>query len=817
MKIYLPFLEWLGIIRVNLTQKLLDMPPNEGPSDVTGRKFSSQGRDGTQSSRVKSKNKAQRLAEALDRDHSIYVFQAALDGLNISYTTLKYFFDTLNPDATTSSSNAMNSWMLTPEGIAAVAVESVFLIAFSMLANHLKVHDDYQLCWMVPSLAIKKNKLYLQIAENGSLRYTVKDPSGIDRSDVIAPKDLGLDPDEIKKLTLKQLQSHTAKILEITLTRGHTEKPKPKLLNKYLIQVWPYFRDSLKGMKNSYKGMSSVLTIFNLLGELGVHDLNLLIVPLSVALGGVTILNRLWYRRMKNQRKEKQDENVRLQKKILACQTMTEEDAALFREKIQHGHSKNESMKALGSAVLAGLTDGLYLYMGVFTLAALSGPLFFAVCAISAVYVLTSVATRIYEETDYQNKLKASQLQVELILTTQLLKSQLKALNGLLAQPYSQHAEEEALRANIAKNWAQLTQSRQQLASLSVVFNTAALLGGLKSGLTAYGVLASILFAVGTVLVLASVAFPPALLMTVVFLGVACLIGFTIHSLVQNYRHRCEQMELSKSADALLLRTKDSIDSLKETSMDNLERLRQSQTVKLILETVEDKNKKLVIKRSLQYTFEVWLGKCLEICRAFFTGVKQASKSVNFSMGTFYHNALFILIITVVGGLVSALSGGLRALAKGFGHHDDDVADHSALVKAPSQTSLLSSSDSSLVPVSPVPSENDLLVAPITPVSELSADVVQEDADKISSFSIAAVGTSTALNGDQPGALAQLLDQVVQKEAVPSLGSEKQPKISVGPSPNSFFHRPLKFNNQSIARIYPDLESDLKQTTPCIL
>ena len=684
------------------------MPPNDGRRDVTGCKFSSQGSDGAKKN---AKTKTQRLADELDRNRHIYAFQGALDGLNLSYTTLKYFFDALNPDATLSASDTMHTWMLTPVGIAAAALESVFLVVFSMLANYLKDTNDYQLCVMKPDITIKKNKLYVQIAETGSIRYTVKTPSGTLLSAVIKPEDLGLDSEITKHLTLQQLQPHLSKILAITLKRGHTEKPQPIFFNKYLAIIWPYFREALKGLKNSYKGTSSVLTALNFLGVLGVENLNLLIVPVAVALGGITVLNRMWYRRMKNQRKENQEINAKLHKDILAHKKMTEEDAAAFRLRMRQAQNSQERRKSFASAAIAGFTDGLYLYMGVFTLAALTGPFFLAVCAISATYVLTAVITRLYEEYDYQNKLKASQVKVELDLAMQLLKVQLQQLDALLANPDSSDSsddeQERILRANIAKNWDHFTKNHRELKSLSTIFNGAALLGGLKNGLVAYGVLASVLFAVGAILILASVAFPPALLMTFVFIGVACLIGFTLHSVVMSYRYRKEQRQLCQSVEDLLKQSNEKVEKLvkvdrkKKTEEPDLQRA----LVNAVLETVEDKDKRLVVKASPQYTFEAWVGKWMEIFRSFFAGIKQAAKSEDFTVGSFCRDTLVTIIVTALGGFISAVSGALRALAKNFGHNDNDVADHSAPVSS--------------IPPPPSPFAEETPTPPSSPASEL--------------------------------------------------------------------------------------------------
>ncbi|OGV44897.1 MAG: hypothetical protein A3F46_06100 [Legionellales bacterium RIFCSPHIGHO2_12_FULL_42_9] len=596
------------------------MPLNEGPSDVTGCKFSSQE---SACARNSAKSKIERLADELNQHRGVPILQAGLDGLNISYTTFKYFFDALNTDATTSSSDTMHSWMLTPVGLAVAALESVFLIAFSMLANY------------------------------------------------------------------------------------HTQQPVQNLFNKYLIQSWPYFRDSLKGLKNSYKGISSLLMASSFLGALSVQDLNLMLVPVAVALGGVTILNRIWYRRMKNQRKEKQEENARLLKEILARKTLTEQEAAEFDRRKKKAQEKTECGKAFGSAVLAGFTDGLYLYIGVYTLASITGPLFIAICVLSAVYVLTSIVTRIYEEYDYQNKLKTSQLKVELALSMQLLKTQLQELDGLLATS-SWSVEEDQLRANIVKNWEQFTTSRQKLEKLSTIFNTAALLGGLKNGLNAYGVLASLLFAVGAVLLLASVAFPPAFLMTAIFIGVAYLIGFSIHSLVASYYYRREQRELCRSADELLKQSKVKVDYLQVASVNPEVRRKERELVQLVHKTVEDKDKKLVVKPSPHYIFEEWVGKWLEVFRSFFTGVKQSTKSEYFTIGTFCQEVIVTIIVTAALGIVSAISGALRAIAKNFGRKDNDVSDHSALVPPP-----LSALDlSSTPPSSPEPVQSTEALVP---------------------------------------------------------------------------------------------------------
>ena len=342
--------------------------------------------------------------------------------------------------------------------------------------------------------------------------------------------------------------------MAITTERKHTKEPN--LFKNYLTVIWPYFRDAFKGLKNGYKGFRSLTSMLSLLGVNSLHHLNLLIVPFSLALGVLSMANRIWYRRMKNGRKAAQDENKAIRKELLAKVTMTEMEASAFRANIRRYQPQALRKKAMASACYGGLIDGLYLYMGVFALAPLMGPLFFAVCAVSMLYVVLSVTSRLYEEYDYQNKLKASELELELLLSIKLLRTQLQDLHHLLErqklvgdfpdeqellnQQIKQLLEQESIAALRAKLLAQ----RQQLDTLLTLDNNLAFWSGLRSGLTAYGVAASVLFALGTILFLASVTFPPALLFAGVALGVACLVAFTVHSLVVNYRHRQEKSGL---------------------------------------------------------------------------------------------------------------------------------------------------------------------------------------------------------------------------------------------------------------------------------
>lgn len=79
---------------------------------------------------------------------------------------------------------------------------------------------------------------------------------------------------------------------------------------RYIAIAWPYCRDSLKGLKNAYKGVRNSLQAVSMLSG---HDLQYMIVPLGLALGAISVLNRVWVRKyVKEPRMAMMKENSRL-------------------------------------------------------------------------------------------------------------------------------------------------------------------------------------------------------------------------------------------------------------------------------------------------------------------------------------------------------------------------------------------------------------------------------------------------------------------------------------------------------------------------
>lgn len=63
---------------------------------------------------------------------------------------------------------------------------------------------------------------------------------------------------------------------------------------RYIAIAWPYCRDSMKGLKNGYKGIRSTLQA---VGMLSGYNLQYMIVPMGVVLGALSVVNRVWTRK----------------------------------------------------------------------------------------------------------------------------------------------------------------------------------------------------------------------------------------------------------------------------------------------------------------------------------------------------------------------------------------------------------------------------------------------------------------------------------------------------------------------------------------
>ncbi|WP_126339187.1 FlxA-like family protein [Legionella spiritensis] len=472
-------------------------------------------------------------------------------------------------------------------------------------------------------------------------------------------------------------------LITLAMLGNYFDDKDKNRFKRYIATVWPYLRDVIKGSKNTYKGLRSTMQMMNVLGG---PDLNSMLVPASLCLGAVAILNRLWMRRMQKNRKDMMKANAVLLAKIQDAHQLTEEECLRYRKQLQL-QSKDTRIAAFGSVALGAVIDSLYLFVGTMFLAPVAWPLFVMMVTFSAIYAVSLIATRLYEEYDYQRKLLITEAKVELALSNKELGPQIVELLRELQDISKQLAElsdskEDLLRrAELEELQTQILQEldekkgvlnakRQRLQSLSTLSYSSALLVGAKNGLAAYSAVASLLFTTATILLLTSTPFPPLLLIVGVSLGMACLLGFIIHSLIKNYIHNSRQKK--KQEHEPYERLEDILKTLK-SGIPDVEELNLDVEIDSILENG------MVVDPSPQFFFQEWF----EVVRSFFSGLGKGSKSVDYTMNPFqerdeqghYHDTPIMLGVTVFSSLVYSLALALNALTRGFGRTPPDQVD----------------------------------------------------------------------------------------------------------------------------------------------
>lgn len=445
-----------------------------------------------------------------------------------------------------------------------------------------------------------------------------------------------------------------------------------KAFQRYMAVVWPYCRDALKGMKNAYKGVRSTLQVSSMLSG---QSLNHLIVPTGVALGAIAVLNRMWMRNMRNKRKELQSENGKLLKEIQEKAFLDEKEAQDYIDKIGRQSSSLQE-RALLSSAYAGVVDGLYLYMGAMGFAALSPPVFTAMSVFCVMFTFACIATRIYEEYDYQRKLRATEVNVELAVCGKQLDElffRLQELSERRSQPNLSStaiAEIEAEQAQIIDAFDQKLEAfvvkRCELVSLNSLSNASAILAGMQNGLAAYSAIMSSVYAVATVNAMFLAPLPPVFLVGAILAGTASLIAFALHSFHKNASMaNTIKDDPPANLGQLLNAVKEDREIVKNLDSD-------------MYNTAMEEG--LRLGETPQHFTQEWL----EVVRSLFSGVAKGQKTVDYTFNSLqepdeqghYHDTPVMHVLTLINSCVFALGLSLRALARGLKDKNDASSDN---------------------------------------------------------------------------------------------------------------------------------------------
>lgn len=456
---------------------------------------------------------------------------------------------------------------------------------------------------------------------------------------------------------------------------------------RYIAVLWPYCRDGLKGMKNAYKGVRSTLQVSSMLSG---QSLNHMIVPMGVAIGAIAVLNRMWMRNMRNERKELQTKNSDLLKEIQEKKSLDGEEAKKYLSQIGK-QSPGLQERALLSSAYAGVVDGLYLYMGAMSFAVLSPPVFVAMSLFCVMFTFACIATRIYEESDYQRKLRATAVDVELAICGKQLDGlffRLQALSlrrsgGALSpelkrlfpeleglSPKEIEAEQTRVIDAFDKTLEEFVKKRCELVSLNTVSHTSATLAGMQNGLAAYSAIMSSVYAVATVGAMLSIPLPPAFLVGAILAGMASLIAFALHSYYKN-APVAEAMTEAKPANLGEL----------------LKAVKNGREVVKVLDSEMYKSamdEGLRLGETPQHFTQEWL----EVVRSLFSGVAKGQKTVEYTLSSWQEpdeRTPLMSVISFMSWCVFALGLSLRALARGLKDKNNAAPNHHVDDESPAQ------------------------------------------------------------------------------------------------------------------------------------
>jgi hypothetical protein len=624
--------------------------------------------------------KSRRLAKDLNDLKIIHAFWGALDGDSLCYSMIKWWFDIICTDSDQSSADMMHDWMLTTKGLETVALEAIFFIMFSMLAN---VYSDNDADLLKRYIAIswpyvRDTGKALKNAFKGtrSALQTFSAITGRDAHHLIVP--VGVFLGVLSALNRYAMRKYVVE------PRKRMMRENAELLLK--IQGTPFhilntLPSEFADFKNSYMWVGGLLYYI---------EADAKCTPVSIAdssrfasdVVGINPKNQdsnktvclyLTYEQVNNLITANGGHEPPIS-------GLDERQCALLRQEIKAQEPELRQRALLGAAY-GGVVDGLYLYMGSMSLAVLSPALFTVMASFCVFFTLMCIATRVYEERHYQRRLDETQANIELALCGKELEALLAKLQRL-SNPLDdgQDNKTEAKIANdqilthdeLTQKMQEFNEKKESLRSEVVLSATSRALSGLRNGLAAYSAIASLMFAVATIDAVFFMAFPPQLMVFGITLGMVCLLTFMTYSLLYQVPPEPEKIKAKVLAGGKSTQT--IWDLCKLVKLKKIEVRDLKPTV--IKEAISNGWKN--VGRSPKFQFQ----EGFEVARSACAGGTKGYKFIDFKFNSLqkadqdghYHASGIMICFMLVSALAHLLLWTARAFARGFGRDElDDV------------------------------------------------------------------------------------------------------------------------------------------------
>ncbi|MDP3562302.1 MAG: hypothetical protein Q8R83_09025 [Legionellaceae bacterium] len=334
----------------------------------------------------------------------------------------------------------------------------------------------------------------------------------------------------------------------------------------------------------------------------------------------------------------------------------------------------------------SAMIDALYFYMGVLFVAMFSPHLFIAMLAMSSLLFTVCMISRIYEEYDFQRKLKITCLNVLIAASdteSRLLDWEFDKLqqNMLLQteEPLDELAAAKILErqlldklaaANILEKLYKQIEIHQdlqnQLEAKTVLSFRMLLIEALKSGLAFQGVISSLMFLIMAIMVLNATPCPPVFVFAFLSVALACFI-LSFAQYVISYQHYIKTLTAERDLreDGNLLHATWKTEYAKAFAADDL--ILQRRILLNAKAAVENHRIKPIQKFDLLGWWEVW--------RLFNSGIVKTEKT--FGEITLHRSApdesWIMLVVSLIFAVMMGVMFALRTIQKMFGESEKKV------------------------------------------------------------------------------------------------------------------------------------------------
>lgn len=220
----------------------------------------------------------------------------------------------------------------------------------------------------------------------------------------------------------------------------------------------------------------------------------------------------------------------------LALYETLSNDIKIFENSIKHRF-------LYAANVIGAIVDGPYLYAGILLLGSIPPPFMAITATILLSMFVGLVATRIHDEFNYRKDLKIQSLKTQLLVDQKKYDSKLcqfeAALNAL-----GERAKDERVISRLIQEFELMALYQAYLNTDNALNHLLApsyrdaVLSGVKDGLCLFGAISTIYFSIGIFLFLSGTAFPPALIVAGAFIGLAAMMVRTAQRVNQTTKDK---------------------------------------------------------------------------------------------------------------------------------------------------------------------------------------------------------------------------------------------------------------------------------------